>query len=72
MQFEGDVYILRHGDKRYRTKIQMGFNDLILYKKEAGGSWIAETSSLDWPKITLTYGTDFANTSAEQTERVAK
>ena len=50
----------------------MGFNDLFLFKKEAGGSWITEASSLDWPEVNLTYGTDFANTSAEQTERVAK
>ena len=55
---EGDAYILRHGDKRYRTKSQMGINDLILYKKEAGGSWIAETSSLDWPAVILTTGND--------------
>ena len=69
---EGDAYLLRHSEKKYRTKVQMGFNDLILYKKEAGGSWITEASSLEWPAVTLTTGNNFANSSAEQTGTVAK
>ena len=36
---EADAYILRHGDKKYKTMVHMGFNDMILYKKEAGGNW---------------------------------
>ena len=36
----------------------MGFYDLILYKKEAGGIWSTVTSSADWPEVNLTSGND--------------
>ena len=51
---EGDAYLLRHCDKKYKTKVQMGLQDLVLYKKEAGGTWTTVPSSLGWPEVTLT------------------
>ena len=32
----------------------MGLNDLVLYKKEAGGTWTTVPTSLGWPEVTLT------------------
>ena len=55
---EADAYILRHSEQKFKTKIQMGFNDLILYKREAGGSWSIVTTSQDWPAVTLTLGSN--------------
>ena len=55
---EADAYILRHSEQKYKTKIQMGYNELILYKREAGGSWSIVTTSLDWPAVTLTLGSN--------------
>ena len=51
---EGDAYLLRHCDKNYKTKVQMGLDDLVLYKKEAGGTWKTVPTSLGWPEVTLT------------------
>ena len=62
---EADAYILRHGDKKFKTKVQMGFNDLILYKKEAGGIWSTVAASQDWPAVTLTLGNNLDTNNAE-------
>ena len=43
----------------------MGFNDLILYKKEAGGVWSTAAASQDWPAVTLTLGNNLDNNNTE-------
>ena len=65
---EGDAYLLRHSDKKYKTKVQMGFYDLILYKKEAGGIWSTVTSSADWPEVNLTGGNDLDDSTTKELE----
>ena len=62
---EADAYILtlRHGDKKYKTMVHMGFNDMILYKKEAGGNW--SIASQEWPAVTLTLGNNLDTNSTE-------
>ena len=53
---EGDAYLLRHSVKKYKTKVQMGISDLVLYKKESGGRWSAVPCSEDWPSVNLSLG----------------
>ena len=51
---EADAYLLRHSDKKFKTKVQMGINDLVLYKKNQGGSWSLVACSEEWPTVNLT------------------
>ena len=65
---EGDAYLLRHGVKKYNTKVQMGISDLVLYRKESGGSWSSVPSSDDWPSVKLSLGSNdvISNTAGSE------
>ena len=51
---EAEAYLLRHTEEKYKTKVQMGINDLVLYKKNQGGSWSLVACSEEWPTVNLT------------------
>ena len=63
---EADAYLFRHSDTKYKTKVQMGINDLVLYKKREGGRWLLVTCSEEWPAVNLTSDLNTAIESAAQ------
>ena len=68
---EGDAYLLRHGVIKYRTKVQMGISDLVLYKKEPGGRWSSVPDSEEWPLVNLSFGSQSeVSNAAEAVEEV--
>lgn len=50
---EADAYLLRHSEPKFKTRIKMGINDLVLYKRIGSGNWTIVPSSEDWPAMTL-------------------
>ena len=50
---EAEAYLLRHTEEKYKTKVQMGINDLVLYKKKESGIWSLVSYSEDWPSVKL-------------------
>jgi DNA-dependent RNA polymerase auxiliary subunit epsilon len=51
---EADAYLLRHSDLKFKTRIKMGINDLVLYKRHGNESWTTVPCSFDLPAVSLT------------------
>jgi hypothetical protein len=50
---EADAYLLRHSESKFKTRIKMGINDLVLYKRQGSESWSTVSCSSEWPAVNL-------------------